>query len=136
MRIVDIMKVFTFLCLLCLWCSFRAFAETGRDMWLRYAALEERTAQQYRAVIPASVVVLSGAPQQRSAQQELARGIRGMLGRTLRLESELQNQPSIVLGTIEQIRQRFAINTSLSADGYWLKATTLNGTRYIIVAGA
>jgi alpha-glucuronidase len=105
-------------------------------MWLRYAALDEATVQQYRAVIPSSVVVLGNAPQQRSAQQELARGIRGMLARTLRQESELPNQPSIVLGTIEQIRQRFAITTSLSTDGYWLKAATLNGTRHIVIAGA
>src|SRR5262245_47041233 len=100
-------RVFPFLCFLCLLCCFPAFAETGRDMWLRYAALDDTAAQQYRSVIPASVVVLSEAPQQRSAQQELARGIRGMLGRTLRLESELPTQPSIVLGTMDKIGQRF-----------------------------
>src|SRR5215468_7027287 len=89
-----------FLCFFCLLCSFQVFAETGRDMWLRYAALDDNSARQYRTLIPESVVIFGNAPQQRSAQQELVRGIRSMLGRTLRLESELPNQPSIVLGTI------------------------------------
>src|SRR5215831_12088632 len=113
-----------------------AFAETGREMWLRYAALNGDSANQYETLIPETAVVLGDAPQQRSAQQEFVRGIRGMLGRTLRLESELANQPSIVLGTIEQVRRRFDITTALQADGYWLKATTLNGTRHIVIAGA
>jgi alpha-glucuronidase len=127
--------MFGFLCFFCLLCSFQVFAETGRDMWLRYAALNGDSARQYQTLIPEAVVVLGDAPQQRSAQQELVRGIRGMLGRTLRPESE-PNQPSIVLGTIEQVRRRFDITTALSADGYWLKATTLNGTRHIVIAGA
>jgi alpha-glucuronidase len=129
-------KNIAFLCFLCLLCSFQAFAETGRDMWLRYTALDDNSARPYRALIPETVVVLGDAPQQRSAQQELVRGIRGMLGRTLRAESGLPSQPSIVLGTLEQVRKRFDINTALSADGYWLKAIMLNGTRHIVIAGA
>ena len=93
-------------------------------------------ARQYGAVIPPSVVALSEAALQKSAQQELVRGIRGMLGRTLRIDSQLPGQPAIVLGTLEEIRKRFDMTATVNADGYWLKSTAVNGTRYTIIAGS
>ena len=129
-------RLVSFLCFVCLLCSVQAFAETGRDMWLRYAALDDAAARQYRAIIPQNVVALGEAALQKSAQQELVRGIRGMLGQTLRIDSQLPSQPAIVLGTLEEIRKRFDITATINADGYWLKSTTLNGTRYTIIAGS
>ncbi len=105
-------------------------------MWLRYAALDNAAARQYGAVIPESIVVLSEATLQKSAQQELVRGIRGMLGRTLRIDSQLPSQPAIVLGTLEEIRKQFDITITINADGYWLKSTAVKGTRYTIIAGS
>src|SRR5438093_49942 len=110
-------------------------AETGYNMWLRYAALDDVAARQYRAWLPSSIVALNNSPRERSAQQELVRGIRGMLGRTLRIEPDLSMQPSIVVGPLDQIRRRFALTAMLASDGYWLKSTTLSGTRYIIITG-
>src|SRR2546429_7067764 len=53
-------------------------AETGYETWLRYAALDDLAAQQYRAVVPATLTTLNDAGLEQSAQQELVRGIRGM----------------------------------------------------------
>src|SRR5262245_45022449 len=79
-------------------------AETGYDAWLRYAALDDATAQQYRNVMPASIAVLGDNPVEQSAREELIRGIRGMLGRTLRVETNVPNESAVVLGTLDQIR--------------------------------
>src|SRR5262245_20869056 len=120
-------------------------AETGRDTWLRYAALDEAAATQYRAAIPSSIAVLGSDAAEQTAQQELIRGIRGMLGRTLRAElgamgaaPPLPPVPAIVLGTPDEFRRlapQFSIMPGLSADAYWLNATRINGTRYILIAG-
>jgi len=113
-------------------------AETGRDTWLRYAALDEAAATQYRAAIPSSIAVLGSDVVEQTAQQELIRGIRGMLGRTLRAEQRLPADAAIVLGTPDEFRRlapQFSIMSGLSADAYWLNATRVNGTRYILIVG-
>jgi alpha-glucuronidase len=105
-------------------------------MWLRYAALKDVGLKQYRAAVPSAVVLLDTAPTEQSAQEELVRGIRGMLGRTLRIETSVSNQPSIVLGKMDTVRRIGGIAATLPPDGYWLKSLTLNGTRHIVIAGA
>jgi alpha-glucuronidase len=123
------------LLLFCFVCSIPLHAETGYDMWLRYAAIDGAAAAQYRGAVPPAIVSLdTGAPEQ-SAQQELIRGISRMLGRTLRVETNLSTEPALVLGKIDEIRGRLGITATLPPDGYWLKSTTLNGTRRIIIAG-
>src|SRR5262249_32131633 len=73
-----------------------ANAETGHEAWLRYAAIAEPS--QY-ASIPAVVVSSSNSQVIASAEQELIRGIRGMLGRILRAQGSQPNEPAIILET-------------------------------------
>ncbi len=116
----------------------KAYAETGRDAWLRYAPLDEPAAQQYRAAIPSSIAVLGGEVLEQTAQQELIRGIRGMLGRTFRVEPRPPADSAIILGTSDEFRRlapQFAITANLSSDAYLLKMARVNGTRYILIAG-
>jgi alpha-glucuronidase len=104
-------------------------------MWLRYAPLSERAAQQYRASIPSCVVRLNDNLLEKSAGDELIRGVRGMLGRTLRLEASTTSQPCIVLGKVNEIQRRFGLTAAIQPDGYWLKAATLNAAPSILIAG-
>ena len=78
-------------------------AESGADAWLRHAPLDEASARQY-ATLPAAVVTFTATPPAQSAQRELLRGVRGMLGRTLRVESGLPKEPAILLGTLADLR--------------------------------
>src|ERR1039458_1211181 len=79
-------------------------AESGADAWLRYAALDEAAARPYRTSLPAAVVSAVGSgPTVQTAQRELIRGIRGMLGRTLRTPS-VPGESAIVLGTLANFR--------------------------------
>src|SRR5215471_4964155 len=122
--------------ILCFLYSIPLHAETGYNMWLRYTALNDAALGQYRAAVPSTVVLLDTAPTEQSAQEELVRGIQGMLDRTLRIEKSVSNQPSIVLGTMDTVRRIARIAVTLPPDGYWLKSLTLNGTRHIVIAGA
>ena len=68
-------------------CALAARAETGYEAWLRYPLiLDARTREQY-AGLPATVVARAQSAVLDAAREELVRGVRGMLGRTLR-ESE------------------------------------------------
>jgi len=58
-------------------------ADSGYDGWLRYASLEPARQTQYSA-LPATIVVLGNSSLTRSAADELARGLQGMLGRVPR----------------------------------------------------
>jgi alpha-glucuronidase len=98
-------------------------AESGADAWLRYAPLDEASARTYRATLPAVVAAYTATPVAQSAQRELLRGIRGMLGRTLRVQSGLPKESAIVLGTLADLKQaapQLHLAADLPADGYWL----------------
>ena len=73
-------------------------AETGYEAWLRYAPLEKAGAQLYRS-LPAAVVALDDSAVVNAAQDEMIRGMRGMIGRTLRVETAVPREPVIILGT-------------------------------------
>src|SRR4051812_20206181 len=107
-------------------------AESGYDAWLRYAALDDIAARQYRAAIPGTITAFN----EPSAQQELIRGIRGMLGRTLRVEPRVGTEAAIILGTLDELKAhtpQFSPMASLDPDAYWLKTVRINGVRHIVV---
>jgi len=89
----------------CLW------AETGEAAWLRYEPLDAAARAMY-AELPAVAVVPGDSPMMNSARDELRRGVREMLGRTLRVERQKPAEDAIML----------AVDRSLPADAYRLKA--------------
>ncbi|MHB8502447.1 MAG: alpha-glucuronidase family glycosyl hydrolase [Candidatus Acidiferrales bacterium] len=112
-----------------------ARAENGSEAWLRYAPLDQQAAQKYSA-LPASVVVLGDSPVLDSAKAELIRGIRGMLGRTLRDNKSLPQEKAIILGTLSTL-QSAALQISGSAplreDGFLLSSQQVHGFDCLIV---
>ena len=114
-------------------------AESGADAWLRHAPLGEVSARPYRASLPAAIVTFNNSPVIRSAQDELLRGVRGMLGRTLRVAPGLPAESAIVLGTLADLRRavpQLRLAADLPLDGYWLTAASLNGVSYTVIAAA
>lgn len=72
----------------------------------------------------------------RTAQGELIRGLRGMLGRTLRAETHLPKESAIVLGTFDALQAAtpaIALPAGLPEASYRLKTTTLNGFPCLII---
>src|SRR4051812_3857001 len=74
-------------------------AETGYEAWLRYARLNPAAAAQYDR-LPRTLVVLGDSPILSAAREELVRGVKGTLGRTLRIEPQMPREGAIVLGTL------------------------------------
>lgn len=109
-------------------------AETGADAWLRYARLDPNLASTYEA-LPASTTVLGNSMVLASAQKELVLGVRGMLGRILRIQSGQPSEAAIVIGTLEQVRRLGYVLPALEGDAYSLTSGTLQGKNVIVIAG-
>ncbi len=114
------------------------FPESGEDAWLRYARLDPGVASRY-ASLPATLVTLDNSAVLQSAQTELLRGIRGMLGRTLRIEDRVSAESAIVLGTVERARTLdagFHPPSDLQGDAYALISTQIQGQSALVITGA
>src|SRR5262249_26817395 len=115
-------------------------AENGADAWLRYAPLAETDRARY-STLPANVAIFAAgdSPLLQSAQQELIRGTKGMLDRTLREAGSDVKEPSIVLGTVAALQRAvpgIKGPSELRTDGFWLKSGKVHSFDCIIIAAA
>jgi alpha-glucuronidase len=109
-----------------------AFAETGYAAWLRYAP------RQGAVELPAVVASFGQSPVTNSARQELIRGVRGMLGRTLRIEDTLPRENAILIGAIADLRSaapQLHLDGQLAPDAFWLKTVDAGPLHYLVIAG-
>jgi alpha-glucuronidase len=114
-------------------------ADTGAAAWLRYSPAEEAAGRSYSTAVPAVVVAYGSSPVVQNAQRELITGIRGMLGRTLRIESHVPSESAILIGTVADLRQavpQLSLTGSLEPDAYWLSTVRLNGSAYTVITAA
>jgi alpha-glucuronidase len=113
-------------------------AESGYSAWLRYAPVEEPAARVYRDALPAVITSVGDAAPILSARDELIRGVRGMLTRTLRIEPGVGAGPSILLGTLDDLRRaapQLSLAGSLAPDAFLLKTVRSTDSRYLVIAG-
>jgi alpha-glucuronidase len=113
-------------------------AEDGSQAWLRYAPPVRDGLLSYYQKMPAALVNLDTAPTSKSAQNELLRGVRSMLGRTLRIGPTPQGQDAWVLGTQREIAAALPayLTSDLKPDGFFVTVLGTQGHTYWIVAGA
>ena len=112
-------------------------AETGAEAWLGYARLSPGMAEQYVS-LPATLVTLGDSIVLKSAQTELLRGFQGMLGRTLRIETQGPTEPAIVIGAFEQVQKldpRFKGAEDFEGDAYALVSANIRGQSAIVITG-
>src|SRR5256714_8167164 len=103
--------------------------ESSHDAWLRYASIGEMARGKY-ASLPAAVVVLGDSSTLGTAQAELIRGVKGMLGKTLRAGKGPPREKAIVLGTLASMQAVVSgvyRPPTLSADGFWLTSGQMGG---------
>ena len=106
-------------------------AESGRDAWLRYAPSEPRLSSS--GPPPAILVIGTASPVIVSARDELLRGVHGMLGRMLRIDSQPGAEGAIVLGTVDSLRAKYPqIGAPLKAEGFRIQTIGKD----LVIAGA
>jgi alpha-glucuronidase len=113
-------------------------AETGRSAWLRYAPLDATAARQFTNGVPPSITVLGKSAMELSGRDEVLLGVRGMLGRELRVVPIARTNAAILLGTLAEIHAavpEIRLPDKLDADGFWLKSEAAGGSQYLLIAG-
>ncbi len=115
-------------------------AETGYDAWLRYARLDAKEIAQY-ASLPSTVVVVQPSEIVNSAQAELVKGIRGLLGKTLQVKSSASDGGVILLATRKNAASYDKSLASskiddLQGDGFCLKSFESHGRQSLAIIGA
>src|SRR3954469_6518968 len=118
--------------------SIRVSAETGAAAWLRYAPLEAALVQRTEREIPRVIVTLESAAPIQKARDELVAGLHGLLGRDLESVAQLPPDGAVVAGTLARLRQAapgLLPPGTIQSDGFWLKTSTLNGARFVVIAG-
>jgi len=115
----------------------RLQGEDGHDAWLRYAPIRDAAVRKRLEGLPAVVVRLDDSPVAMAAQQEIIRGVRGMLGHTLRLETRVPDESAIILGTftaLQNVSAGLRPALALKPDGYWLKSMPVRGHPCLVIA--
>jgi alpha-glucuronidase len=117
-------------------CAPRLPGETGHDAWLRYAAFDEARVKRRYEPLPSLLTVLEDSPVVKSAEEELGRGFKGMLGRPMRTMRVLPDESAIVLGTFHSVSNAIPAMGPMPAvgpDGYWLKTLRMDGHNHLMV---
>jgi len=81
-----------------------AFAENGHAAWLRYAPLAPDAAARAGAEVPRALYRLGDEVPLQRAEDELRKGVQGMLGRPLEPVNALPASGAVVVGTLASIR--------------------------------
>jgi alpha-glucuronidase len=118
------------------WLTSPLSAETGNDAWLRYERLDAKSSGSKYAEFPAVVVALGNGEAIASARDELVHGVRGMLGRTLRIENKLPKESSILLATFDEAKRSvpsLGKFPKLADDGFWLKSIQVEGQNCLLI---
>jgi alpha-glucuronidase len=110
-------------------------AETGYEAWLRYAPLEKSAAHDYSS-LPASVVVPKSSDILTAAQGELIRGVRGMIGKTLRASGARIEEPAVVLVTLDGLRAlvpNLDRGPALTSDGFSITPAVIHNFQCLVI---
>src|SRR5208282_1373680 len=113
-------------------------AETGAEAWLRYARLDGQATQKYDK-LPGAVVALGDSAILGASRDELIRGIRGMLGKTLHIVPKIPREGAIVLGTLAAAQRAIPslkLPADLRDDGFWLTHVQVHGSDCIVITAA
>jgi alpha-glucuronidase len=119
--------------------SSAARAQNEEAAWMRYARLQPSIADRYKS-LPKDLIVLGNSPVLVSAQNELLRGVDGMLREKLRVVHRRDiHRSAIVLGTIAQMSALFPdfISPSdLGDGGFWIAHMKSGAANSIIIGAA
>jgi alpha-glucuronidase len=109
-----------------------AHAETGYDLWLRYAPVEAQYKNQYRVT---RLDAPGPSPTLRAAVAELKRGLAGMLGSVPKNTADTHG--TLFVGTPASSPAIAAMKLPLSplgAEGYLVRNITRNGRKAVVIA--
>jgi alpha-glucuronidase len=106
--------------------------EDGYDLWLRYRPVEPAYARK----VHVAAIVGANTPLQLSAESELQRGLKGLLGRDVALKPSAQGY-ALILGTPSSSNLIKNLNLPLKGlgeEGYLIRDVRLDGKMATVIA--
>ncbi|MES2473178.1 MAG: alpha-glucuronidase family glycosyl hydrolase, partial [Pseudomonadota bacterium] len=111
-----------------------AKAETGYDLWLRYAPVEAQYKSRYAV---SALVSGTSSPTLDVARDELNRGLTGMLGAAPPAASSVTGDGALVIGTPASSPIVAALNLPLNAlgrEGYLIRNVVIADRKAVVIA--
>ncbi len=123
-----------------LFLCFSVRAESGYDLWLRYTKVNDHTVLTSYLKRAGSYYVAGSSPTLTIVDKELARGLSGLLGRTIRNSNEINSAQLIIAihndKILQPIAKQLETKTALvSPDGFIIFSTTLHGKKVTVITG-
>jgi alpha-glucuronidase len=123
-------------------CFFAALPIRAQDendqAWLRYAPPPHADLRAEYAQMPGAVVSLDSSEVAISAREEMLRGVRSMLQRSLRVETTIPDYDAWILGTSDELQRAFSgyQAPAIGPEGFALATYSANGHTYWLIDGA
>ncbi len=114
-------------------------AEDGYQLWLRYnKILQPKILSHYREHIT-EIVIQESSPTFQAVQEELRKGLSGLLGKEIPVVSSVSQDGAIVVGTLEQssfVRKLVGASEleSVGADGFVIRSLRRDNRTVIVIA--
>ncbi|HKP64274.1 MAG TPA: alpha-glucuronidase family glycosyl hydrolase [Polyangiales bacterium] len=115
----------------------RTVEEDGHALWLRYSRVaDDQLLAKYAEQLRTSVVAKGSSQSMRLAQQELERGLEGLLGHAPGRAAKIESDGAILLGTPEHSAEVAALDLTetLGDEGFAIRSARVRGHRTIVVA--
>lgn len=113
-----------------------AAAEDGYDLWLRYPQAAPEALERYRAAVT-HIVGAADSPTLQAVQDELERGLSGLLGTDVPIETGVVRAGAVVFGTPQSSAIVAELKLPLSdvgSEGYVLRSATIEGRPTSVIA--
>jgi alpha-glucuronidase len=113
--------------------------EDGYDLWLRYRPIAEASqARAYRAAV-SQLLITDASPTMQAARDELATGLRGLLGTEIGRTDRVSRNGTLIVGTPVNNPAIAALGLDgdlrqVGREGYLIRTVRANGRRAIAVA--
>jgi alpha-glucuronidase len=115
-----------------------ARAEDGYELWLRYRPLADQPERSRGHDALTGMMMGAGSPTLRAARDELARGLRGMLGREVPFVDAADRDGALVAGTPAASPAIAALDLDadlgrVGEEGFVIRSTTVAGKRATVI---
>jgi alpha-glucuronidase len=129
--LLNCLRIFALVALYATSLPLQALADSGA--WLNYTRLDPSAAKKYSS-LPRIVVRVGDSAVLNSAEQELIRGLHGLLGAEIQTATRVSQSPRILVGTIDSLGIAAMVGpANLARDGYWIAPVNLSGANCFII---
>lgn len=114
-------------------------AEDGYRLWLRYDKISQSELLSHYREHVTEVVIQESCPTFKAVQEELQKGLRGLLGKKIKVKSSVSKSGALIVGTPDKspIVQKLVDASeleSVGAEGYIIRSLSWNNLPIIVIA--